>query len=103
MAEQLRHITALGRSGVLIQVLPHSVGAHATMNSMVSLMRFTDAPDLTYVEGLHTGVLTDDPPLVRRYRDAYDLARAAALPPEVSLDLLESVAEDYDHARSSDL
>ncbi|MEU0145997.1 helix-turn-helix transcriptional regulator [Streptomyces sp. NPDC006288] len=101
MAEQLRHLAALGRSGrVLVQVLPHGVGAHATMNSMVCLMRFADAPDLAYVEGLHTGALTDDPPLVRRYRDAYDLARAAALPPEVSLELLESAAEDYNHARS---
>ncbi|MEU0127619.1 helix-turn-helix transcriptional regulator [Streptomyces sp. NPDC006289] len=101
MAEQLRHVMALGRSGrVLIQVLPYGVGAHATMNSMLSLMRFADAPDLAYVEGLHTGVLTDDPLLVRRYRDAYDLARAAALPPEVSLELLESAAEDYNHARS---
>lgn len=101
MAEQLRHIASLGQSSrVLVQVLSHRVGAHATMNSMVSLMRFADAPDMAYVEGLHTGALTDDPSLVRRYRDAYDLARAASLPPEASLDLLESVAEDYDNERS---
>ncbi|MEV2244555.1 DUF5753 domain-containing protein [Streptomyces sp. NPDC049970] len=104
MAEQLRHLAALGRSGrVLVQVLPHGVGAHATMNSMVCLMRFADAPDLAYVEGLYTGALTDDPPLVRRYRDACDLARAAALPPVASLDLLESVAENYSHACTPDL
>ncbi|MEU0127621.1 Scr1 family TA system antitoxin-like transcriptional regulator [Streptomyces sp. NPDC006289] len=66
-------------------------------------LRFADAPDLAYVEGLYTGALTDDPLLVRRYRDAYDLARAAALPPVASLDLLESVAEDYSHACTPDL
>ncbi|MDN3023606.1 helix-turn-helix transcriptional regulator [Streptomyces sp. S.PB5] len=96
MTEQLRHIAQLGRSGrVLVQVVPFSAGIHATMNSMVSLMRFADAPDMAYVEALHTGSLTDEPSLVRRYRDAYDLTRAAALPPEASLDLIESVAEDY--------
>ncbi|MFC8075502.1 helix-turn-helix domain-containing protein [Streptomyces sp. NPDC057307] len=102
MAEQLRHIAALGRSGrVLVQVVPHREGAHATMSSMVKLMRFDDAPDMVYVEGLLTGALTDEPSMVRRYRDAYDLARAASLPPEASLDLLDSVAEEYDHERSS--
>lgn len=96
MAEQLVHIEQLGRSGrILLQVVPHSVGAHATMGSMLKLMRFPDAPGVAYVEGLYVGSLQDDPTRVQRYKDAYDLARAAALPPEASLDLLESVAEDY--------
>jgi transcriptional regulator with XRE-family HTH domain len=98
MAEELRHIEALGRSGrIRVQVLPFAVGAHATMNSMLSLMRFADAPNMAYVEGLYSGSLLDDPLAVQRCLDAYDLARAAALPPEASLDLLHSVAEEYDH------
>jgi hypothetical protein len=97
MAEQLRHIVTLGRSGrTRIQVVPHSSGAHATMGSMLSLMRFADAPELAYVEALHTGNLIDDPAMVQKCRDAYDLARAAAMSPDASLDLLESVAEDYE-------
>ncbi|MDX6351529.1 MAG: hypothetical protein QOF84_6319 [Streptomyces sp.] len=100
MAGQLRHIEALGRSGrIRLQVLPFTVGAHATMNSMLKLMRFTDAPDVAYVEGLYSGSLLDDPLVVQRCKDAYDLARAAALPPEASLDLLRSVAEEYDNER----
>lgn len=100
MTEQLNHLVALGRSGRMrLQVVPHSSGAHATMNSMVCLMRFADAPPLAYVEGLYTGNLIDDPAMVQKCQDAYDLARAAALPPEASLALLESVAEDYDNAR----
>jgi hypothetical protein len=100
MAGQLRHIEALGRSGrIRVQVLPFAVGAHATMNSMLKLMRFTDAPDMAYVEGLYSGSLLDDPLVVRRCQDAYDLARAAALPPEASLDLLRSVAEEYENER----
>ncbi|MFD4608240.1 Scr1 family TA system antitoxin-like transcriptional regulator [Streptomyces sp. NPDC058440] len=100
MSEQIRHIAALGRSGrVRIQVVPHGAGAHATMGSMLSLMRFVDAPELAYVEALYTGNLIDSPAVVQRCKDAYDLARAAALPPDASLDLLEEVAEEYDHER----
>ncbi len=98
MAEQLRHIAALGRSGrTLVQVVPHSVGAHATMGSMLTLMSFADAPDIAYVEGLHTGRTFDDPSRLARYRTSYDLARASALPPESSLDMIEAVAEEYEH------
>jgi transcriptional regulator with XRE-family HTH domain len=102
MAEQLRHILALAQSGrILVQVVPHSAGAHACMSSMLSLMRFDDAPDLAYVEGLFTGNLMDDPAMVQKCRDAYDLARAAALPSEASLDLLATVAKEYSHGRPS--
>ncbi|MFI0719347.1 helix-turn-helix domain-containing protein [Streptomyces sp. NPDC021224] len=101
MAEQLRHIAQLGRSGrVLVQVIPYSAGAHATMASMMSLMRFEDEPDAAYVEGLYTGSLIDDPAMVQRYRDAYDLAKAAGLSPEASLSMIESVAKEYERHAS---
>ncbi|MFF3749914.1 Scr1 family TA system antitoxin-like transcriptional regulator [Streptomyces sp. NPDC002018] len=97
MAEQLRDLARLMHDDrIFLQVVPHSVGAHATMSGMVSLMSFEDAPDMAYVEGIYSGVLLDDPYLVRRLQGAYDLTRAAALPPAASLALLESVAEDYE-------
>ncbi|MEV7679435.1 helix-turn-helix transcriptional regulator [Streptomyces sp. NPDC088341] len=98
MAEQLRDLARLMHDGrIFLQVVPHSVGAHATMSSMVTLMSFDDAPDMAYIEGVFTGTLLDDPTLVRRLRHAYDLTRAAALPPAASLALLESAAEDYEN------
>ncbi|MFE2595088.1 Scr1 family TA system antitoxin-like transcriptional regulator [Streptomyces sp. NPDC057617] len=98
MAEQLRHLARLMREGrILLQVVPFSAGAHAAMSSMVTLMSFDDAPDMAYIEGVLSGVLFDDPHLVQQLRQAYDLTRAAALPPAASLALIESVAEDYEN------
>lgn len=98
MAEQLHHIAALAHSSrITLQVVPFSGGPHAAMGSLLTLMRFADAPDMAYVEGLHTGNVMDanTPDRVQLCRDAYDLTRAAALPPRASLDFLESVTEEY--------
>ncbi|MEU4967423.1 DUF5753 domain-containing protein [Streptomyces smyrnaeus] len=96
MREQLLRLVEVGRSSrALVQVHPSSAGPHPFMMGVVSLMTFTDAPRLVYVEGPHSGQLVEEPALVDRYQASYDLARAAALPPEASLTLIESVAEDW--------
>ncbi|KOV70290.1 XRE family transcriptional regulator [Streptomyces sp. NRRL WC-3618] len=96
MAEQLEHILELVRQRkVLVQVLPTSVGAYPLMGRMVRLFEFEDAPPTAYTEAVYSGNLLDDPALVKRVQGAYDLLRAAALPPEASLALIESAAEDH--------
>ncbi|MGW3423384.1 helix-turn-helix domain-containing protein [Streptomyces phaeochromogenes] len=102
MAQQLEHITGLVRQRkVLVQVLPTSVGAYPLMGRMVRLFEFEDAPPTAYTEAVYSGNLLDDPALVMRVQGAYDLLRAAALPPEASLALVESAAEDYRRCASS--
>ncbi|MFF3482105.1 Scr1 family TA system antitoxin-like transcriptional regulator [Streptomyces sp. NPDC002701] len=102
MAEQLEHITGLARQRkVLVQVLPTAVGAYPLMGRMVRLFEFADAPPAVYTEAVYSGNLLDDPALVKRVQGTYDLLRAAALPPEASLALITSAAEDYRRCASS--
>ncbi|QES55723.1 transcriptional regulator [Streptomyces venezuelae] len=96
MAELLEHIAAVvRRTRSILQVVPETTGAHALMMGMARFMTFPDAPPVVYVESLHSGQLIDFPALVKDYRRSYDLLRAAALPPEASLALLDAAAEDY--------
>ncbi|CAG6394792.1 helix-turn-helix domain-containing protein [Streptomyces cocklensis] len=96
MYEQLMHLARIVRARrVTFQVMPASVGAHPLMGSDITLMTFADAPPAAYVEAARSGHLLDTPAMVESYAEAYDFARAVALSPEASLDLIESVAEEY--------
>ncbi|RST15124.1 XRE family transcriptional regulator [Streptomyces sp. WAC05374] len=96
MGRQLLHIAELmERPRMVVQVLPFSAMSEAFMGSMVSVMTFTDSPTVVYTEGAGSGRLIENPALVEHNARAYDLARAAALSPSASRDLLASVAEDY--------
>ncbi|MFX4293750.1 hypothetical protein [Streptomyces bohaiensis] len=83
--------------------MPPAHGVHAEMGSIVCLMKFEDAPDLAYLEGLHsgTGMDADCTEETQLCSDAYGSARAAALHPEASLRPLETVMEEYgSHVRT---
>ncbi|MDJ1130832.1 helix-turn-helix domain-containing protein [Streptomyces iconiensis] len=96
MREQLLHIAEIARTrGALVQVQPNSAGPHPFMMGTVLLMTFDDAPSVVYSEGAHSGQLIDDPALVERNQESYDLARAAALSPEASQALIASATKDY--------
>ncbi|MDF4251129.1 helix-turn-helix transcriptional regulator [Streptomyces sp. WMMB303] len=96
MRNQLSWLVEVGRSPrAVVQVHPYSAGPHMLMLGVFSFMTFADAPPLVYSEGPHSGQLVEEPAVVERYQATYDLARAAALPPEASLTLIESVAEDW--------
>lgn len=96
MAEQLEHIAALARRRrVVAQVLQWNGPTRALTELPLLLMDFDNEPPLLYTEGSYHGQTIDDPSIIMRHRKAYDRLRAAALPPEVSLDLIEKAAEEY--------
>ncbi|MEX2984697.1 Scr1 family TA system antitoxin-like transcriptional regulator [Streptomyces sp. C36] len=95
MREQLEHLASLARSDrLVVQVLPYSSGA-PVLGGMLKLMTFDDAPPVAYSEGAMSGSLMDGPALVAKLQRAYDFARAAALPRDSSLTLIEAAAEEY--------
>ncbi|MFF4386448.1 helix-turn-helix transcriptional regulator [Streptomyces sp. NBC_00853] len=103
MAEQLDHIAAVARRRRYVpQILPCNSGAHPFMMGSALLMTFSDAPPVMYTEGLYSGQLIDDPGIVEKYQQAYNRLRAAALPPKLSLKMIQDAAEDFangNHAR----
>ncbi|MFH8471412.1 helix-turn-helix domain-containing protein [Streptomyces sp. NPDC018000] len=102
-AEQLDRIAALARRRRIVpQILPWNCGPHPLMMGMAKIMAFPDAPPLVYLESQHSGDTIDDPALVEEYRRSYDLLRAAALPPEASLSLIEQAAEDHRNGKQRD-
>ncbi|MEU7135479.1 helix-turn-helix transcriptional regulator [Streptomyces sp. NPDC046261] len=95
MHQQLTHIASLvSRRRVVMQVLPFEAGAPA-LGGMLTLMAFEDAPSVAYEEGHGHGGLVDDPALVARAKQSYDLVSAAALSPEESLRLVQSMVKEY--------
>ncbi|MFF5336816.1 Scr1 family TA system antitoxin-like transcriptional regulator [Streptomyces sp. NPDC013181] len=100
MADQLDHIaTMVHCRRVVFQVLPWNTATRPISELPLLLMDFDDEPPLLYTEGAYHGQTIDDPGLVKRYRNTYDRLRAAALPPEASLALLEKAAEEFRHGQ----
>ncbi|KOV66418.1 DNA-binding protein [Streptomyces sp. MMG1121] len=103
MAEQLEHIAQVVRNThSILQIVPQTTGVHPFMMGMTKFMTFVDSPPVVYTECLHSGQLIDYPALVKQYRESYDLLRAAALPPEASLAIIETAAGDYRDGKHRD-
>lgn len=96
MAELMDHIADVAKSTPsIVQILPQNMTTHPFAMGLTRIMAFSDAPTVVYTEGLHSGQLIDYPALVKQYGQSYDLLRAAALPPEASLAMIEAAAEEY--------
>ncbi|WP_217161705.1 helix-turn-helix transcriptional regulator [Streptomyces sp. AC512_CC834] len=96
MADQLAHIVEVAsKRRAVTQILPMASEAQPFLMGTTRLMTFVDSPPVMYTEGMYSGQLVDDPRLVKQYAKAYGRLRAAALPPEPSLRLIQQAAEDY--------
>lgn len=98
MTEQLSKLADMAAGGRLrVHVLPFAAGEHALMEGMLSMMNFRDAAPVSYVEGVCTGTLMDDPALVSECQSAYTLALSDALPHKESLALIRAVAREFEN------
>ncbi|MBQ1093471.1 helix-turn-helix transcriptional regulator [Streptomyces sp. B93] len=98
MAAQIRHLVQLVESErIRVHVVPLEVGCHPLLVSAAKLLWFEDQPPAVYVEAFLTGTVHDDPDLVERVQQTYDLVLGDALPQRESTALMRSIAKEYGH------
>jgi transcriptional regulator with XRE-family HTH domain len=97
MRHQLAHLLVVaGLPGVTLQVLPFDTGAHAGHDGPFSIVEFHDRSDseVVYVESTAGPIYLEKDREVRASSEVFDRLRAAALPPEASLDLISKAARE---------
>ena len=97
MAAQLRALAdAAQRPSVTLQVLPFSVGAHASLEGGFVLIEFPEEtdPDVVYVEGIMGDLYLESVEEVKRYQSAFERNQAVALAPEESSAFLSALARE---------
>ncbi|MEU6573379.1 helix-turn-helix transcriptional regulator [Streptomyces sp. NPDC046805] len=77
----------------VVQVLPFEQIEHGVVDVSLTVLTMPDGSEVAYMEGAHFGQLTEELEEVRRISLTYDRLRAAALPPNMSLDMIRSVME----------
>jgi len=97
MREQLERVLESAElPSVTLQVLPFDSGTYPATGSF-TMLGFPDPedPDLVYRDGITDAVYLEGEHHVREYTKAFDGLRAAALSPQRSTQLIESVLKEY--------
>ncbi|MEU9731999.1 helix-turn-helix transcriptional regulator [Streptomyces sp. NPDC048002] len=82
--------------GVTLQVLPFDSGTYPVTGSFTMLgFPAPEDPDIVYRDGITDAVYLEGEHHVREYTRAFDGLRAAALSPQRSPRLIESILEEY--------
>lgn len=80
----------------VVQVIPRTTSAHPGVAGPFTLLTMPEGVEVLYVDGFSRGRLTPDPEEVAGAARAYDLLRAAALPPDASVGVIETYMKDLD-------
>jgi transcriptional regulator with XRE-family HTH domain len=95
MRQQLQHIVEVAQSPhITVAVLPFDAGAHPSIGSAFTLLRFADAEvmNCVYLEH-HLGALyLERPADIRRYTAIFEQLVTSALAPDESLQLMTTLA-----------
>ncbi|WP_181412243.1 helix-turn-helix domain-containing protein [Streptomyces griseorubiginosus] len=97
MREQLeRVLESVELASVTLQVLPFDAGTYPATGTF-TMLGFPDPEDqdLVYRDGITDAVYLEGEHHVREYTRAFDGLRAAALSPQRSIQLIETVLKDY--------
>ena len=100
MSAQLGKILNLiSAEKVTVQVIPFNAGAHASADSNFDFLEFGDTlPGLVYVESLVNQAYQEKPDELKRYREATEYLRDAALSPRETIARIEEVQKVHQGA-----
>lgn len=102
MAEQLRRLVEAAASpAVTLQVIPFATGAHAAMPGPFCVFGFPDPsdPKVVYLEYLTGSIYLEKVEDIDRYTLAFDHLRASALSPKDSVELIGTIAREYEESQ----
>jgi len=99
MAAQLEKVLQAERQGqVTFQVIPFSIGAHASADVHFVLLEFAEETNLfpvVFIEGLTANQYLERKDDIPRYREAIELLRDSALSPRDSIQLVDKFRTTY--------
>ncbi|MGH3833815.1 MAG: DUF5753 domain-containing protein, partial [Pseudonocardiaceae bacterium] len=98
MREQLARLAAVAQlSNVTVAVLPFSAGAHPSIGSAFTLLRFADTLDMNcvYLENDRSALYLERPANVDHYTAVFEQLSKTALSAEESLELIARLAGKF--------
>lgn len=96
MNAQMDHLIEMAaRPNVVIQVIPHSIGAHQGLAGAFVIADFANAPSIVYLETALTGLVVERPEDVAAVTLTYETLKTETLPRAASLGLLREVAKTW--------
>jgi hypothetical protein len=95
MHDVLAHVAEMAlRPNIVVQVVPSSKGANAGIGGAFDLASADGTPDTLRMDGVEDQT-TENRPLMRKHRVAFNRVRGDALPREASRDIILKVAEQW--------
>src|SRR5216683_1707191 len=102
MAAQLARIVEQAeRPGIVVQIIPIAIGAHAGLLGEFRLLTRPDGSRVAYTESIASGQLIEQPADVAEFELAYDTLRIEALTPDASLALIREIQGEYENEAES--
>lgn len=100
MARQIRHIAAEAeRPHVTVRIVPSTVVAHPGLLGGFTVLEFADENPVVFIEGRMSGMFPQNPREVADYKLAARTQADLALDERGSLELLRTIAEDFEKVR----
>jgi transcriptional regulator with XRE-family HTH domain len=95
MRRQLQYLTDVSEHpNITLQVLCFEQGAHEAMGGSLTVLTSPDESEAAYTEGADYGRLFEDPHDVKEYAMAYSRLVGQALPADLSVEMIRTIAED---------